>query len=49
MQALYLVVLLVHSNCSFIEIRYCFLLGEIIIAPTLLPYTFTALSKYIVH
>jgi len=42
-------VLLVHLNYSFIEIGYCFLSREIIIAPALLAYTFTIMLKYIVH
>jgi len=49
MQASYSVVLLVYSNYSLTEIRYCFLLGEIIIVLAPLPYTFTAPSKYMVH
>ena len=41
--------LLLHPNCNLTKIEYYFLLGEIIIASTLLPHTFAAPSKYIVH
>ncbi|KAL9344620.1 hypothetical protein Peur_062295 [Populus x canadensis] len=46
---LYIPMLLLHPNCNLTKTEYCFLLGEIIIATTLLPHTFTAPSKYIVH
>ena len=46
---LYTPMLLLHPNCNLTKIKYYFLLGEIIIASALLPHTFTAPSKYIVH